>query len=69
MRAKGPLRAGIVGCGKVAQEHLRIWSKLDRVSVAAVCDANESRAERTAQAWHIPAYYKELSPMHIILKR
>jgi len=28
-----------------------------------VCDANELRAEKTAKAWHIPAYYKELGQM------
>lgn len=63
MTAKGLLKVGIVGCGEIAQEHLKFWSKLDSVSVAAVCDANESRAERIAKAWHIPAYYGDVGEM------
>ena len=63
MTAKESLRVGIVGCGEIAQQHLRVWRKLDRVSVAAVCDADESRAERTARTWHIPAYYGDLGQM------
>lgn len=63
MRAKEALKVGIVGCGEIAQEHLKFWSKLDRVSVAAVCDANESRAKRIAKVWHTPAYYGDVGEM------
>ncbi|MFQ5925142.1 MAG: Gfo/Idh/MocA family protein [Dehalococcoidia bacterium] len=63
MRTKESLKVGVVGCGEIAQAHLRIWRKIDKLCVAAVCDANELRAEKTAKTWNIHAYYSDLGEM------
>lgn len=51
----------IVGLGEVARGHLKVWRKINDIRVAAVCDANKSRAEKTARAWGIPVYCNDLS--------
>lgn len=51
----------IVGLGAIAQEHLRIWRKMSKVTIAAVCDSNEQRAREAAKAWKIPVYYTDLN--------
>lgn len=50
----GPLNIAVVGLGDVAQEHMRIWRKLNNVRLAAVCDSNELRAREVAGRWGIP---------------
>jgi len=57
------MNVAIVGCGWIAQEHLKIWRKLSGISVIAVCDLNEKAAIRTARAWKIPNYYTDLEKM------
>lgn len=51
----------IVGLGAVAQEHIKIWRKMSKVTVTAVCDSNKQRAKETAKTWKIPAYYSDLT--------
>jgi predicted dehydrogenase len=58
---KAPINVAIVGLGEVAQGHLKVWRTINNVRVAAVCDANKSRAQKTATAWVIPAYSDDLS--------
>jgi UDP-N-acetyl-2-amino-2-deoxyglucuronate dehydrogenase len=47
------LRAGIVGCGAIARNHLEAFAALENVEVAVVCDVDLSRAEATAAAWGV----------------
>lgn len=55
------LDVAIVGCGFVANDHLKAWRKVPIAQVRAVCDVNESLAEKTAKVWRIPKYYSSLS--------
>jgi predicted dehydrogenase len=55
------INIAIVGLGEVAQGHLKVWRKINNIRVAAVCDSNRLRAEKTAGTWGIPAYSDELS--------
>jgi predicted dehydrogenase len=50
----------VVGCGYVAEGHLRAWKKVSKANVVAVCDLNEELAQQTAKRWDIPNYYKTL---------
>ncbi|MEA3400394.1 MAG: hypothetical protein U9R79_04040, partial [Armatimonadota bacterium] len=48
------VRLGIVGCGGIAQAHLKGYEALveegyDRVAVTAVCDLNRESAEAAAE--------------------
>ena len=51
-----PLRAGIIGCGGIAQEG-HIPSLLAAgVEIGAVCDVNEARATEVAERFAVPAF-------------
>ncbi len=50
----------MVGCGKVAIEHLRAFHKIPKVQVVAVCDVNEQLAAETAKSWNVPKFYNKL---------
>jgi predicted dehydrogenase len=53
----------IVGCGVIAQTHLRTLKRLDSVEVVAVCDSDEKRAFTTSKEWKIDHYYTDFSKM------
>jgi len=59
------LKAGIVGCGAIANiRHIPAFARLkDQVIIQAVCDKNESLAKNTANKYHIPNTYSDLSQM------
>jgi predicted dehydrogenase len=57
------INVAIVGCGYVANGHLKAWSKVREAQVVAVSDLNESLAKSTADLWKVPRYYKSLSEL------
>ena len=59
------IRAGIVGCGSVAQQnHIPGFVRIKKnVILQAVCDKNEKLAQETAAKYHIPKAYSELPDM------
>jgi len=52
----GPLRFAIVGCGRVAGNHLDAIARLPRATIAAVCDLDPARARAYSDAFHAPWY-------------
>lgn len=44
----GDVRVGVVGCGAMGREHIRMWGAIEGAHVAAVCDADEARARLAA---------------------
>src|SRR5690606_6294034 len=67
MTTTSTLRAGLVGCGSVAQRgvlpHLSLADARQRVQITAVADSMAERAAQTAQKWAIPAWYAGLDAM------
>jgi predicted dehydrogenase len=61
------LRAGLVGCGSLAQRgilpHLGLTDAREKIQVTAVADAVAERAQLTAARFHIPAYYTRVEEM------
>jgi predicted dehydrogenase len=57
------LNVAIVGCGFVANDHLKAWQKVRQARVAAVCDLSETLARNTAKLWKVPRYYTSLSEL------
>ena len=47
----------VVGCGYVADYHLRAWKKVRNARVVAVCDLKENMARNVARLWKISEYY------------
>lgn len=50
-----PLRIGLVGLGKMGQNHLRVLSMLKNVELAFVSDADMARAETAGAVLGVPA--------------
>lgn len=57
------INVAIVGCGRIANEHLKIWQKVPQARIAASCDRNESAAKNVARLWRIPHYYTSFSEL------
>jgi len=57
------INVAILGCGYVANEHLKAWRKVREAQVVAVSDLNESLAKSTADLWKVPRYHKSLSEL------
>jgi len=57
------IKVAIVGCGYVANDHLKSWRKVREAQVVAVLDLNENLAKSIAQAWKVPRYYTTLSDL------
>jgi predicted dehydrogenase len=58
------LKAGVVGCGFIAQNaHIPALIKCRNVRLAAVCDRNESLARSVARKFRIGKYYADFKEM------
>lgn len=51
------VRVGIIGCGQIAQQHLKNYSEIADAEVVACADLDEAAAQRTAEKWKIPHVY------------
>ncbi len=52
----GPLRVAIVGCGRIAKNHVGPLAEVPGLSLVAVCDLQRERAEALARPAQVPAY-------------
>jgi UDP-N-acetyl-2-amino-2-deoxyglucuronate dehydrogenase len=52
-----PVRLGVIGCGVIAQHHLRGAKASPQIEVVAVADVREEAAKQTAAAFGIPKVY------------
>jgi D-apiose dehydrogenase len=58
-----PLRGAVIGCGFFAQNHLNAWNQIDGVKLAAVCDADKSKAAAAQQKFGVPSAYADAAEM------
>lgn len=54
--SREPLRVGVIGCGRVAQDHLPAYQRLEEAVIAAVADVNERVAQSVATQFGAAAY-------------
>lgn len=58
------LKYGVVGAGSIAeQKHLKGYSKVDGIEIAAICDENIDKAKTLAQRYGIPKVYSDYNSM------
>jgi D-apiose dehydrogenase len=57
------LRAGLIGCGFFAQNHLHAWRDIADVELAVVCDLDGAKAKRAAQEFGAPHYGTDAESM------
>src|SRR5256885_6887487 len=53
---ESPIRFAIVGCGRVAGNHLDAIARLPRATIAAVCDLHAGRATTYGGVYGVPWY-------------
>lgn len=59
-----PLKVALVGCGKIADDHVSEVQKLDGLAdVVAVCDREKLMAEQLAERFDVPATYDDFEKM------
>lgn len=52
-----PIRVGIIGCGKIAVNHVKALRSMDGVDVVAVADVDAARAAAFASTYGVPYAY------------
>lgn len=56
----GPLRVGLIGCGRIAEKHLRAFEEHPhRLQLVAACDINRDAAEAVGQRFGIDAVFTD----------
>lgn len=57
------LRIAIVGCGKIADQHVQAIHRIPGVSIAAVCDREELMARQLAERFGIGQHFADVDEM------
>ena len=56
-------RAGVIGCGFFAANHLHAWRQMDDVDLVAVCDLDHEKAEKAAETHGVSSVYADAEAM------
>jgi predicted dehydrogenase len=54
-----PIRAAIVGCGRISDLHQLGYRNCEDAEIVAVCDTNKARAKKKAREWGVPRVYTD----------
>ncbi len=56
-------RIGIIGCGQIAQQHMKSYGEIANAEIVACVDVNEAAAQRSADQYGIPNVYTSIDAM------
>jgi predicted dehydrogenase len=62
-RTNKDVQVAILGCGAIAQTHIRVVKDLPQTQILGVCDREESRAQSVAEQFGIKQTFSSLSQM------
>jgi len=57
------ISVAIVGCGYVANDHIKAWQKVKEARIVAVSDVNENAAKKAAETWKVHKYFSNLTDL------
>ncbi len=57
------MRVGVIGCGKIAINHIEALQRIDGVQVVAVADTEPARAARLARRYGVPGAFADADEM------
>jgi UDP-N-acetyl-2-amino-2-deoxyglucuronate dehydrogenase len=57
MSARRDFRVALVGCGRISQNHFEAISRVEGLTLSAVCDIVPERADEAAARLGVPAFY------------
>ncbi|MEJ5171640.1 MAG: Gfo/Idh/MocA family oxidoreductase [Fimbriimonadales bacterium] len=63
---EGKIRIGMIGCGQIAQHHMRTYKEIPEAEMVACCDINKAAAKKSSETFGIPDVYTDF---HEMLKR
>jgi predicted dehydrogenase len=63
-----PLRAAVVGAGRIAQQHLRAMTEWKLADVVGICDLSPSMAACAAERFEIPQHFTDFESMLVDLR-
>lgn len=63
MTAQAPLKAAVVGAGRIAEEHLKFVRDSKRAEPVALCDLSQATATYAAKKFGFPQTYSDLAQM------
>lgn len=58
-----PIRAALIGCGMVADQHLAQIQRVAGTTIVGVCDLEPLMAEQLADRFHVPEYFSAVEDM------
>lgn len=61
--ADQPLRGVLIGCGFFSDNHMNAWTHEDGVTITAVCDLDEAKAQATADRFGVKTVYTDAQAM------
>ena len=56
----------LVGCGRISERHLKVIQQISSLSLAAVCDVENIRAQEAGRTWNVPAFTDALEMVKAI---
>jgi predicted dehydrogenase len=57
------INVGLIGCGGIANLHLRVFKSMKNVNVVGVCDLNLDRAKETAAKFKVEKAFKDYNDL------
>lgn len=57
------IKVGIIGCGKMADNHANGIKRIPDVEIAAVCDREPLMAQDMSERFNIPKYFTDVQEM------
>src|SRR5438105_1438173 len=57
------VRIAIIGCGKIADQHMQAIGRLADCSAVATCDLELLMAQQLAERFHVPGFFDNVSEM------
>lgn len=58
-----PIRIGMIGCGQIAQHHMRTYANIPGAKMVACADIDEAAAKRSAETYGIPNVFTDFRKM------
>ena len=58
-----PLRVAIIGCGKIADQHVQAIHRVPNCQIVALCDREILMAKQLAERFHVPACFSDAEEM------
>ena len=57
------INVGLIGCGGIANLHMRVFKSMKNVNVVGVCDLNTDRAKETAHKFRVERVFKDYNDL------